>query len=120
MLFRSEARRECPNCHSKITVKNGLRDTNYGQNQRFLCKSCGRRFSEASSLSRSARALDGLSNIKKEELEKKLDEGAFKCIAVIDSPFIENLLQRMNSYLMRLGVRDLDKAEIRKLRDGVT
>jgi integrase len=47
-----EARRECPNCHSKITVKNGLRDTNYGQIQRFLCKSCGHRFSEASSLSR--------------------------------------------------------------------
>jgi integrase len=47
-----EARRECPECHSKIAVKNGLRYTNYGQNQRFLCKSCGYRFSEASSLSR--------------------------------------------------------------------
>jgi integrase len=47
-----EASRECPNCYSKITVKNGLRDTTCGQVQRFLCKSCGRRFSEASSLSR--------------------------------------------------------------------
>jgi hypothetical protein len=47
-----EASRECPNCHSKLTVKNGLRDTKYGQNQRFLCKTCGTRFSEASSLSR--------------------------------------------------------------------
>jgi hypothetical protein len=47
-----KASRECPNCYSKITVKNGLRDVNYGQIQRFLCKSCGHRFSEASSLSR--------------------------------------------------------------------
>jgi rubredoxin len=46
------ASRECPNCHSKVTVKNGLRGVNYGQVQRFLCKSCGHRFSEASSLSR--------------------------------------------------------------------
>ena len=49
-----KARRECPNCHSKITVKNGLRDTNHGQVQRFLCKKCGHRFSGASSLSRNS------------------------------------------------------------------
>lgn len=58
---------------------------------------------------------DSVININKEQLEKMLDQQMMSCLAVIDSPFIENLLQRMNSYLMRLGVRSLDKSEITKL-----
>lgn len=63
---------------------------------------------------------DCLINIKKETLKKLLDEQKMTCLAIIDSPFIENLMQRMNSYLMRLGVRDLDKGEITKLLDETT
>ena len=36
------------------------------------------------------------------------------CIEIIDSPFIENLIQRLNAYMMRLGVRDLSDSEIGK------
>jgi integrase len=46
--------RECPNCHSKKVVNNGLRDNLRIPVQRFLCKDCGRRFSETSSLSRNS------------------------------------------------------------------
>lgn len=60
---------------------------------------------------------DALYSIKKERLRKMLDEKKMDCLAIIDSPFIENLMQRMNSYLMRLGVRDLEKGEITKLLD---
>lgn len=63
---------------------------------------------------------DGLYNIKKEQLKKILDGGKMTCIAIIDSPFVENLMQRMNSYLMRLGVRDLNKAEITKILNETT
>ena len=58
---------------------------------------------------------DSFVNFKKERLEKMLDQQQISCLAIIDSPFIENLLQRMNSYLMRLGVRSLDRSEIEKL-----
>ena len=43
-----EARRECPNCHSKENWKDGLRETNFGLVQRFKCRECGFRFSENS------------------------------------------------------------------------
>lgn len=58
---------------------------------------------------------DRIHNVKKEELEKLLDGAKMTCLEIINSPFIENLMQRMNSYLMRLGVRDLDKREIDEL-----
>jgi hypothetical protein len=48
-------------------------------------------------------------------LERKLEEGKMTCVEVVDSQFVENLIQRMNAYPMRLGVRDLDKREITKL-----
>jgi integrase len=43
-----EARRECPNCHSKKNWKDGLRQTSLGTAQRFICRDCGFRFSEKS------------------------------------------------------------------------
>jgi CheY-like chemotaxis protein len=55
-----------------------------------------------------------------EELKKSLKEKKLKCVAILDSPFVENLIQRMNAYLMRLGVRDLDEREITKLLDSAT
>lgn len=44
------ASRECPNCHSKRTVKDGTRETNIGVVQRYLCKNkgCNLKFSEKS------------------------------------------------------------------------
>ena len=39
-----EVSRECPNCHSKRIWKDGLR----GSIQRYLCRSCGYRFSQSS------------------------------------------------------------------------
>jgi hypothetical protein len=42
------ASRECPNCHSKRNWKDGLRETNLGSIQRFVCRDCSFRFSEKS------------------------------------------------------------------------
>ena len=42
------ASRECPNCHSKRNWKDGIRETNIGSIQRFICRECGLRFSEKS------------------------------------------------------------------------
>jgi len=42
------ASRECPNCHSKRNWKDGLRETNLGSIQRFVCRDCGFRYSEKS------------------------------------------------------------------------
>jgi len=42
------ARIECSNCHSKRNWKDGLRKTNFGNIQRFICRDCGSRFSEKS------------------------------------------------------------------------
>ena len=39
------ASRECPNCHSKRSWKDGFRETNFGSIQRFICRDCGYRFS---------------------------------------------------------------------------
>ncbi|MEM5853682.1 MAG: tyrosine-type recombinase/integrase [Candidatus Aenigmatarchaeota archaeon] len=36
----------CPNCGSKKVWKDGIRYTNYGSVQRYLCRECGYRFSE--------------------------------------------------------------------------
>ena len=38
----------CPECGSKCLYKNGLRYTNEGQIQRYLCRDCGYRFSDKS------------------------------------------------------------------------
>ena len=69
-----KASRECPNCYSKITVKNGLRDINHGQIKRFLCKSCGHRFSEASSLSRISSKYNGRQVCVSSQRSKNLTE----------------------------------------------
>jgi integrase len=43
-----KASRECPECHSKKNWKDGIRETNFGSVQRFLCRDCGFRFCEKS------------------------------------------------------------------------
>jgi integrase len=43
-----EASRKCPECHSRRIWKDGIRETNYGSVQRFVCRDCGFRFSEKS------------------------------------------------------------------------
>lgn len=60
---------------------------------------------------------DQISFMKRKNLNEEISSGNFKRIATIDSPFIENLMQRMNAYLMRLGVRDLEKQGIIKLEE---
>lgn len=46
-----EASRECPICHSMRYWKDGIRETNNGPVQRFVCRDCGYRFSESLILS---------------------------------------------------------------------
>ena len=43
-----KASRECPNCHSKRNWKDGIRETNFGSIQRFICRECGFSFSDKS------------------------------------------------------------------------
>lgn len=69
-----KASRECPNCHSKLKVKNGFRDLNQGRIQRFLCKICGHRFSEASSLSRISSNNNGCQVCVSSQRSKNLTE----------------------------------------------
>lgn len=52
---------------------------------------------------------------KPQTLKKLLTQKKMTCVVIVDSPFIEHLIQRMNAYLMRLGVRDLNDGEITKL-----
>jgi hypothetical protein len=63
---------------------------------------------------------DRISNVDFEDLKKLINTQQMSCFAVMDSPFIENLMQRMNAYLMRLGVRDLHDGEITSLLDEAT
>ena len=58
---------------------------------------------------------DNIFNIEEKQLRKNIDNAKLTCLMVIDSPFIENLIQRMNAYLMRVGTRDIDNAEILNL-----
>ncbi len=45
-----EAKKECPECHSKRNWKDGIRETVNGSVQRFVCRDCGFRFSEKSNI----------------------------------------------------------------------
>lgn len=56
-----------------------------------------------------------ITSMKIEDIQEDIGSGNLERIATIDSPFIENLLQRMNAYLMRLGVRELEKEEINQI-----
>ncbi len=55
---------------------------------------------------------DRIQTVKRDYIKKSLDNKQLVCVELIDSPFVENLTQRMTSYLMRLGVRDLGDTEI--------
>jgi integrase len=66
-----EASRECPNCHSKKNWKAGVRQTEIGEIQRFLCRECGFRFGEKSNIESSRNRGRQLGAILKEA--KKLD-----------------------------------------------
>jgi len=66
-----EASRECPECGSKRIWKDGLRETNFGSVQRFICRDCGRRFTEKSNIYSRVNSGCQLSAILKEA--KKLD-----------------------------------------------
>ena len=43
-----KAKKECPNCHSRRNWKDGLRETNFGSIQRYVCRDCSHRFSDNS------------------------------------------------------------------------
>ena len=58
---------------------------------------------------------DRILSVDQNVLKKTLEEGKWHCVQTIDSPFVENLVQRMNAYLMRIGVRDLSKKEVKKI-----
>ena len=71
LMGGEEASRECPNCHSKKNWKAGVRQTEIGEVQRFLCRECGFRFSEKSNIESQMNKGRQLSAILKEA--KKLD-----------------------------------------------
>lgn len=58
---------------------------------------------------------DQIASVELEKAKGMISKGDLTRIVTIDSPFIENLVQRMNAYLMRLGVRNLTKEEIERL-----
>jgi integrase len=67
-----EASRECPECYSKKNWKAGIRQTQNGEVQRFLCRDRGSRFSEfqmkgkcqLSAISEEAKKLDSATETK--------------------------------------------------------
>lgn len=61
---------------------------------------------------------DNISYINIEDIKDDITDEKYIRIATIDSPFIENLIQRMNAYLMRLGVRDLGKEEVKMIKQN--
>jgi integrase len=78
-----KASRECPNCHSKRSWKDGFRETNFGLIQRFVCRDCGFRFSDNSykvSLTNGNRQLCAIKKAKKLDsaTEKKTVAGERK------------------------------------------
>ncbi len=58
---------------------------------------------------------DTIFNIKLERLQKDIESNEVTCLMAIDSPFVENLIQRMNGYLMRLGTREIERSQLAKL-----
>ena len=66
-----EASRECPECHSRRIWKDGLRETSYGEVQRFLCRDCDFRFSKKSNIDSQTNRGRRLCAVLKEA--KKLD-----------------------------------------------
>ena len=58
---------------------------------------------------------DSIFHVEEKQLRKDIDSKTLTCISLIDSPFIEHLMQRMNAYLMRIGTRDIDDAEVNNL-----
>jgi len=64
------ASRECPNYHSIGIWKDGLRETELGSVQRYLCRECGFRFSESAVLSKN------LSNTRTRQVCEFLTEGS--------------------------------------------
>ena len=102
-----EARRECPECHSRRNWKDGKRVTNFGSVQRFLCRDCGFRFSEKSNIESRVNNGRQLSAILKEA--KKLDSATeTKTVAgeenytlredeVKAAPYIEKLLKQLRN-----------------------
>ena len=65
------ASRECPNCHSKRNWKRGIRETNFGSVQRYICRDCTVSFSEKSYISYNLSGNSQLCAILEEA--KKLD-----------------------------------------------
>lgn len=61
---------------------------------------------------------DNISYINIKDIKNEIIDEKYIRIATIDSPFIENLIQRMNAYLMRLGVRDLGKEEVKMIKQN--
>ncbi len=58
---------------------------------------------------------DHMCTISEKQLRKNLENESITCVAIVDSPFVQNLVQRLTSYLMRLGVRDISESEIQNL-----
>jgi len=93
VLGGEEARRECPECHSRRNWRDGKRETNYGIVQRFLCRDCGFRFSQNSNIElhqnngrqlcaiKKAKKLDSATETKTVEGEEKLPQDAKGLIA---------------------------------------
>jgi transposase-like protein len=103
-----EASRECPECHSKRNWKDGIRETNFGSIQRFLCRDCCTRFSDKSNIEYRKSRRCQLSAIRTEA--KKLDTQAETKTVCAGERSLQNvpqeargLIAKFMAYLERQG-----------------
>jgi integrase len=108
-----KASRECPNCHSKETVKNASRNIKQGRIQRFLCKKCGHRFSEASTLSRILRSNNGCQVCVSSQRSKNLTETNPQKIGLAGATVNPDVLGKIVQYIAWMEGQRYSKATIK-------
>ena len=102
-----EASRKCPNCQSKRIWKDGVRETNFGSIQRFVCRDCGVRFSQKSYKECLTMENRQLCALLKEA--KKLDTATETNTVAGD---IEDIEIKIAKYLGKLGLQGRKESTI--------
>jgi transcriptional regulator NrdR family protein len=101
---------KCPECSSSNIVKSGVRRSIQGENQRFSCKMCSKRFSEHTSLKvkdTNKESSQQNNPCKELELLAALDQNGVS--AGIDSQTIKG---QMLSYMFQMQKDGLQKTTI--------
>ena len=100
-----ETSRECPNCHSKRNWKDGIRETEFGSVQRFLCRDCGHRFTDKSNIEL---ALSNSRQLGASMKAKKLDsQGETKTVCAGENTAdLKGTLIQFAFYCKKEGMRE--------------